>query len=66
MRYKAVSDKGKIRISNEDNYYLDQTVPFFMVADGMGGHAAGEVASNIAVKICSEYNIDKENPIKIS
>jgi PPM family protein phosphatase len=42
-----------IRSGNEDNFYADATVQrgIFVVADGMGGHAAGEVASEMAVQI---------------
>jgi protein phosphatase len=42
-----------IRAGNEDNYYADadQQRGIFVVADGMGGHAAGEVASEMAVQI---------------
>ena len=42
------SDLGRQRQGNEDNYYVRS--PLFVVADGMGGAQAGEVASEIAVK----------------
>jgi protein phosphatase len=40
-----------IRSGNEDNYFSDPGHGLFVVADGMGGHAAGEVASDMAVRI---------------
>src|SRR5215218_3442280 len=42
------SDLGRQRQGNEDNYYV--RAPLFVVADGMGGAQAGEVASEIAVR----------------
>ena len=42
------SDLGRQRQGNEDNYYVRS--PLFVVADGMGGAQAGEVASEIAVR----------------
>ena len=42
------SDLGRQRQGNEDNYYV--RAPLFVVADGMGGAQAGEVASEIAVQ----------------
>jgi protein phosphatase len=44
-----------VRSGNEDNFYADATAErgIFVVADGMGGHAAGEVASEMAVQIVS-------------
>ncbi len=55
MQYGAVSDIGKIRKINEDNYYIGTNAefPYVIVADGMGGHQAGEVASMMAVDIIS-------------
>ena len=49
----ARTDVGMIRSGNEDNFTVDKTDArgIFIVADGMGGHAAGEVASEMAVQI---------------
>src|SRR5262245_39717598 len=45
--FAAASDVGRVRKANEDSYYV--RAPLFVVADGMGGAQAGEVASQIAV-----------------
>ncbi|HEY2026633.1 MAG TPA: Stp1/IreP family PP2C-type Ser/Thr phosphatase [Gemmatimonadaceae bacterium] len=51
--HAARTDVGMIRSGNEDNFSVDSSESrgIFIVADGMGGHAAGEVASEMAVQI---------------
>ena len=52
ISWGARSDVGLVREHNEDSFLL--RTPLFAVCDGMGGHAAGEVASSIAVKVIGE------------
>ncbi len=54
IEFAAVTDIGKIREKNEDNVLISSALGLGVVADGMGGHSAGEVASSIAVSVLAE------------
>ena len=54
VSYAARTDVGKKREHNEDCYSINETLALYVIADGMGGHASGEVASKIAVTVIEE------------
>ena len=58
IRSWARTDIGKKRKHNEDSFLTDDDLGLYVVADGMGGHAAGEVASAQAVKSIREALVD--------
>ena len=61
MKVYAVTDVGRVRPINEDSYYAPaEGERFCAVADGMGGHNAGEVASALAVQVFSRSMRDVE------
>jgi len=51
----GISDIGKKRQKNEDSFYVNEDNNLYIVADGMGGHAAGERASKYAVDIINQF-----------
>lgn len=53
-RFTAYSDIGKIREKNEDCVFISSELRLAIVADGMGGHNAGEIASSLAVAVFTD------------
>ena len=66
LRVGTKSDVGKVRQVNEDSFLAEE--PLFVIADGMGGHLAGDVASATAVEIITEQasNARLDDPRSLS
>lgn len=63
MKFSSISNIGRVREINEDSYgnIAIENYDFFIVADGMGGHSDGELASSLAVKCYTDF-VATEDP----
>ncbi len=57
----AATDRGQLRTNNEDTFLVLPPQRVFAVADGMGGHAAGEVASRLAIDSIAQLRVPAES-----
>jgi serine/threonine protein phosphatase PrpC len=63
IAFAGQTDTGRVRARNEDALLQRPERGLFAVADGMGGHAAGDIASRIAVDILDEHTVELEGDV---
>lgn len=66
LDFAAQSDVGRVRSQNEDSYAIDPEIGLALVADGMGGHAGGDIASRTAVQAIADFLLEYEHKPSLS
>jgi serine/threonine protein phosphatase PrpC len=66
MNCGAATDTGRVRERNEDRYWADPDRGVFLVVDGVGGCAAGEIAAETAVDVIRQCRLDSEEDLRVA
>ncbi|MBI3400351.1 MAG: serine/threonine-protein phosphatase [Acidobacteria bacterium] len=65
LRAYGVTDKGRVRPTNEDRFAIQDDLGLCVIADGMGGHNAGEVAARVAVDAIVDFVTEKHRSLAL-